>query len=128
MKMGRNKILIVEDEAIIALEIEDRLLNMGFQVCGTASSGEKAILLAETNSPDLILMDIKIKGEMNGIEAANIIYERFKIPSIYLTAFMDEKITAQTNELLKRRYLIKPIVEDELKSAIENVLDDINLP
>ena len=61
--MGNNKILIVEDEAIIALEIEDRLLTMGYEVCGSASSGEKAILLAEKNNPDIILMDIKLKGD-----------------------------------------------------------------
>jgi CheY-like chemotaxis protein len=125
--MGNSKVLIVEDEAIIALEIEDRLVTMGYQVCGSASSGEKAILLAEKNSPDVILMDIKLRGELSGIETANIIFERFKIPSIYLTAFMDDGAAARNNESAKRQYLIKPIVEDELRKAIESTLDNISL-
>ncbi|MGA7720337.1 MAG: response regulator [Ignavibacteriaceae bacterium] len=125
--MGNNKILIVEDEAIIALEIEDRLLTMGYEVCGSASSGEKAILLAEKNNPDIILMDIKLKGDLSGIETANIIFEKFKIPSIYLTAFMDDSAAAKNNGTAKRQYLTKPIVEDELRKAIENTLDNIRL-
>jgi CheY-like chemotaxis protein len=120
--MGKNKILIVEDEPIIALEIEDRLLTLGFEVCGTTSSGEKAIILAGETAPDVILMDIKLRGEMNGIEAADIIYERFKIPSIFLTAFMDERSANEKNGIDKLEYLLKPVVEEELKKAIEKAL------
>jgi len=119
--MIKNKVLIVEDEAIIALEIEDRLMKLGYQVCGTASSAEKAIAIAEQTSPDLILMDVKLKGKMNGLEAAEIIRIRFNIPSIILTAFMDERPDGPAGEL-KPHYLIKPIIEEELKNAINDIL------
>jgi DNA-binding NarL/FixJ family response regulator len=122
--MEKNKILIVEDEAIIALEIEDRLTAMGFLVCGTTSSGEKAILLTEQNAPDLILMDVKLRGKMNGIETANIIYDRFRIPSIFVTAFMDEREIDRVNAASRHQYLLKPIDEDELKKAIESELNN----
>jgi CheY-like chemotaxis protein len=119
--MTKNKVLIVEDEAIIALEIKDRLMKMGYQVCGMASSADKAIKLAEQTSPDLILMDIKLKGKMNGLEASEIIKKRFNIPSIFLTAFMDERPDASADEK-KPHYLIKPIIEEELKKAINELL------
>jgi two-component SAPR family response regulator len=119
--MGNNTILIVEDEAIIALEIESRLLSMGYQVCGIVSTGEKAVLLAEQKSPDLILMDLKLRGDLGGMEAAKIIDEKFAIPLIFLTAFMDERPAGQFNTLIKHPYLLKPIAEDELKNAIEKI-------
>ena len=106
--MINNKILIVEDEAIIALEIEDRLITMGFQICGIASTGENAVLLVEEKVPDLILMDIKLRGEMSGIEAAKIIDEKFNIPLIFLTAFMDERLKVESSGIIKHQYLIKP--------------------
>lgn len=125
--MNNNKVLIVEDEAIIALEIEDRLINLGFEVCAVASSAESAIQLTEKNNPALILMDIKLRGKMSGIEAAKIINEKFETPIIYITAFMDAHTIEEEEGAVKHPHLIKPIQEDDLKATIEKVLK-INLP
>lgn len=81
------KILIVEDENIIALNIKKKLKSFGYSIPAIASTGEEALKLTEIILPDLILMDIMLKGEMNGVEAAEQIRKRFDIPIIYLTAY-----------------------------------------
>lgn len=121
--MSNIKVLIVEDEAIVALEIQDRLSILGYDVCGMAASGEKAIDLVHSTSPNLTLMDIKLKGKMNGIEAAKIIKEKFGIPSIFITAFSDENTIKQIREVLNFEYLFKPFEEDELKEAVGRTLE-----
>jgi len=89
--ISKPKILVVEDEGLVAKSIQNMLNNMGYEAPDTALSGEKAIKKAGEIRPDLILMDIKLKGEMDGIEAAEIIHDRFDIPVVYLTAFADEE-------------------------------------
>jgi two-component system, response regulator PdtaR len=84
--MKTAKILIVEDEAIIAMEIESQLQSLGYNVTSIVDTGVKAIEKAEADKPDLILMDIRIKGEMDGIQTAAIIREQFDIPVIFSTA------------------------------------------
>ena len=84
--MSRAQILVVEDEKIVALEIVDRLKNIGYKVPESASTGEEAIQKASEVRPDLVLMDIKLKGDMDGIEAAEKIRSRYGIPVVYLTA------------------------------------------
>ncbi|MFO7446351.1 MAG: response regulator [Ignavibacteriaceae bacterium] len=121
--MANVKILIVEDEAIVALEIEHRLRALGYEVCDSSATGEKAILLAEEHMPALILMDIKLKGKMNGIVAAKIIKERFNIPSIFVTANSDESTIRQIQESLNYEYLFKPFEEEDLIKAIEKTLN-----
>lgn len=120
--MKDTKILIVEDEAIVALEIQDRLITLGYQVCNIVSSGEKAIVSAEAACPDLILMDVKLKGTMTGIETAGIIKEKFGIPSVFITAFSDEKTLKQIKDNLHYECLLKPFEEDELKEAVGKTL------
>ncbi len=120
--MKDKKVLIVEDEVVVALELEERLKEMGYSVCGITFSGEKAISLAGEANPNLILMDIKLKGKMNGIEAADTIKEKFTIPSIFVTAFSDENTIQQIKSSANNEYLIKPFEEDELKGAIERVV------
>ncbi len=87
--MEQSRILIVEDEAIIAKEMENQLQDLGYEVTSIVDTGEKAIERAEEDKPDLILMDIRIKGEMDGIEAAEEIRNRFGIPDIFSTAYLD---------------------------------------
>jgi len=125
--MNNLKILIAEDEAIVALEITTRLKLMGHNVCGTASSGEKAILLAGQTHPHLVLMDIKLKGEMDGIEAAEIIKEKFSIPSIFLTALSDESTLRQIKKTSNKEILMKPFQEIDLKNSIEKLINISNL-
>src|SRR5580693_6352432 len=84
-----DRILIVEDERITAEDLEEVLKDLGYQVSAVVSSGEEAIREAERNRPDLVLMDIRIKGEMDGTEAARLLRERFDVPVVYLTAHAD---------------------------------------
>jgi CheY-like chemotaxis protein len=90
--MVKNKIMVVEDEIIVAEHIRRSLQNMGYSVTSVASSGAEAIKDAEDISLDLVLMDIVLDGEMDGIETAKLIRSRFNIPVVFLTAFSDEKI------------------------------------
>ena len=80
-------ILIVEDENIIAMDIQFMLENLGYKISGVVSSGEDSIKKASNMLPDLILMDIKLKGKIDGVRAANQIYESLRIPVVYLTAY-----------------------------------------
>jgi PAS domain S-box-containing protein len=117
-----NKILIVEDEPLIAMEIEDRLISMGYAVSGVVSSGEKAIKKIAQTSPDLVLMDIMLEGDMDGVEAASQIRALFDIPVIYLTAYADSKTLERARISEPFGYLIKPFQERELHAAIEMAL------
>lgn len=81
-----DRILIVEDERITAVDLHDTLLELGYVVTGVVSTGAEAILEAERNRPDIVLMDIRIKGEIDGTETAHILRDRFNIPAVYLTA------------------------------------------
>ncbi len=117
--MEKAKILIVEDEAIIAMEIENQLLSLGYEVTSIVDTGEKAIKKAEEDNPDLILMDIRIKGEMDGIEAAEVIRNKFGIPVIFSTAYLDEERIERTKITMPFGYVLKPIQERDLKVTIE---------
>tara|TARA_B100000315_G_scaffold175644_1_gene164162 strand:- start:323 stop:925 length:603 start_codon:yes stop_codon:yes gene_type:complete len=114
--------MIVEDE-IIAAESEKRSLEeLGYSVTSTVASGEKAIKKAEEDKPDLVLMDIELKGKMDGIEAAGIISSRFHIPSIFVTAYADDKILERAKITEPFGYIIKPFEKRELHSNIEMAL------
>ncbi len=113
------KILIVEDEVIIAKDIEHTLKIDGYDVAGHASSGEKAIELIKETSPDLILMDIKLKGEMDGIETTEIIKDQFDLPVIYLTSYKDEQTLLRAKVTEPYGYIIKPFDRKELKIFID---------
>lgn len=113
------RILIVEDEALIAEELQDRLARLGFQVAGVVDTADKAVQSAERERPDLVLMDIRIKGPMDGIEAAGFIRERLKIPIVYLTAHSDQATLARAKETVPFGYVLKPYQEPDLLVAIE---------
>jgi len=116
------KILVVEDENIVALEIKKRLQKLGYIVPGVASTGEDAIIKAEGILPDLVLMDIMLKGEIDGIQAAGEIRSRFNIPVIYLTAYSDEETLERAKLTEPYGYILKPFEEDDLRTAIEIAL------
>ncbi len=120
--MKKARILIVEDEAIITMEIESQLQGLGYKVTSIVDTGEKAIKKAEEDKPDIILMDIRIKGEMDGIEAAEEIRNKFGIPVIFLTAYLDEERIERAKITMPFGYVLKPIQERDLKVTIEMAL------
>ncbi|OYE06209.1 hybrid sensor histidine kinase/response regulator [Nostoc sp. 'Peltigera membranacea cyanobiont' 232] len=120
--MTTAKILVVEDEAIVAKDLQYRLIKFGYTVPVIASSGEEAINKAVEISPDLVLMDIKLKGSMDGIEAAQEIYKYLDIPVIYLTAYADDKTLERAKITEPFGYLLKPFKEKELRTNIEITL------
>ena len=115
-------ILIVEDESIVALDIQDKVEHLGYDVLAVVSSGEKAIEEVKKSQPDLVLMDIVLKGEIDGIETAERIRKHFDIPIIYLTAHSDTQTLNRAKITGPFGYLVKPFVDSELRSAIEVVL------
>jgi PAS domain S-box-containing protein len=120
--MNNENILIVEDEKIIALDLQRRLERFGYSVIGMASDGAEAIALARERSPDIILMDIMLAGSMDGIEAAKQIKARFQIPVIFLTAYTDEKTLERAKEVEPFGYILKPFKERELYTTIDIAL------
>ena len=112
-------ILVVEDEAIVARDLQMRLRDLGYLVPAIAHTGNDAVRLAEELVPDLILMDIRLIGKMDGIEAAAIIREQRDIPVIYLTAFADQKTVERAKITAPMGYLVKPFQDRDLKIAIE---------
>lgn len=117
--MTGERILIVEDEGIVADEIKSRLLNLGYHVVGIAMTGEEAIALAFETFPDLILMDIMLKGDMDGVGAAHRIRDRMDVPIIYLTAYGDEETLHRAKISEPFGYILKPFKERELNATIE---------
>ncbi|MFZ3166309.1 MAG: ATP-binding protein [Candidatus Methanoperedens sp.] len=120
--MSQTKVMIVEDERIVAEDIQRSLENLGYKVLSIVSSGEKAIDEANEKSPDLVLMDIVLKGKMDGIEAAGQIRSRFNIPVVYLSAYSDDNILERAKITDPFGYIIKPFNERELHINIEIAL------
>ncbi|MDO5835558.1 MAG: response regulator [Methanobacterium sp.] len=117
--MPDTSIMLVEDEIIVAADVKNRLENMGYEVLGIFDTGEEAIEKAGELKPNLVLMDIVLKGEMDGIDAAQKIRELFDIPIIYLTAYSDEKTLQRAKVTEPFGYVLKPFEDREIQSAIE---------
>jgi len=122
MEGEKTKVLIVEDERIIAHDIESKLTQAGYKIVGVSISGEDAIKKASKLKPDLVLMDIVLKGKKDGIQAAKNIRINNNIPVVYLTAYMDKKILSRVKNSSPFGYLIKPFDERELRVTIEMAL------
>ncbi len=120
--MSRARILVVEDEGIIAHDIQTTLEKLGYEVPGVAAAGEEAIQLAAEHRPDLVLMDIILWGGMDGVEAAKHIRERLGIPVIFLTAHSDAGTFERAKATGPHGYLVKPLVERELRIGVEMAL------
>ena len=120
--MTTTRILVVEDESIVAKDIQNKLNALGYSVPAVVSSGEEAIEKATERDLDLVLMDIKLAGDIDGVEAAEQIYNRFNIPVIYLTAYAGEETLKRAKLTEPYAYIIKPFNERELKSNIEIAL------
>ncbi len=120
--MEQAKILIVEDEILVAMDLKNDLEGMGYEVCSFATSGQKAIQVVENEHPDVILMDVILRGGMDGIEAAREISSRFDIPSIYMSGYTDDDIREGFGVTEPFEYILKPVEAIDMKNAIESVL------
>jgi CheY-like chemotaxis protein len=120
MKQGR--ILIVEDERIIALDVEDMLQSMGYEVVAVMSSGEEAIQKAEQENPDLVLMDINLKGRLDGVDAAKHIRKHLNIPVIYTSGSTDERTMKRMENIEADAFIPKPYSNVELDILIKLTL------
>lgn len=119
------KVLIVEDECIIAIDIEHHLSDAGYESVGTAATAEEAIRLCADRLPDIVLMDILLKGEMDGIEAARIINERFGIPVLHITANSELLRASGLTPRQSRGCIQKPIDHHALKTAVAKIVGNI---
>ncbi len=120
--MAGERILVVEDEGILAIELTEKLEKLGYSVIAVASFGEEAIELAYKHKPDLILMDIVLKGEIDGIEAARKIQSTLNIPIIYLTAYASDDIVKRAKLTEPFGYLVKPYSDRDLEISVEMAL------
>ncbi|MBN2001628.1 response regulator [candidate division KSB1 bacterium] len=114
-------ILIVEDEALTALYLKLELERAGYRVCNTVATGEEAILCATKDQPDIILMDIRLAGNINGIEAAQTIRSNNDVPIIFMTGYHEEKLRERAKPLNPLGYFIKPVGLSELKLVINGI-------
>lgn len=120
--MNPARILIVEDEVIVAMDVQQRLAMLNYQVVGQASTGERALALAKDQQPDLVLMDIRLRGEMDGVTAARQIRDQFHLPVVFLTAYAEEATLQRAKLAEPYGYLLKPFEDRELRTIIEMAL------
>ncbi len=122
MMNKKIKVLIVEDENIVAMDIRKILTDSDYEVTSILSSGEEAIVEVREQKPDLILMDIVLKGKMSGLDAARIITQYFDIPIIYMTALSNDDSILEARSRESYGFLFKPFSANELNIAIEMAL------
>ncbi len=116
---GEIRILIVEDELIIAEDIRTKLINLGYIVTGMAVTADEAEQLVKNIKPDLVMLDIMLRGERDGIDLARVIREQYKIPFIFLTSYADRETVERARNVMPDGYLIKPFTDKDLFAAIE---------
>jgi two-component system response regulator LytT len=121
--MAKTKILIVEDENIVAKDLESILQDLGYKVIGIVSNAIDAITMTALHKPNLVLMDIMIKGKTSGIEAAKEIKSKYDIPVVFLTAYADDKTIDNAKDAFPYGYIIKPFKEKELETTIEMAIN-----
>jgi DNA-binding NarL/FixJ family response regulator len=121
--MSDENVLIIEDELIIARELELRLKELGCSVIGIAETGRQALQVLEIATPDLVLMDIGLKGTLDGVETAAEIRRRWSVPLIYVTAFADENVVRRAQATQPSGYLVKPFSGEAFRSSVESALN-----
>ena len=119
-----KRIYIVEDEIIVSMEIQDRLMRLGYLVSGTAVSGEEALEEIPNSRSDLVLMDIRLSGSLGGIETVELLKEFVNIPVVFITAYSDKRTIDRMIAVDPAGYILKPISDLELLTAIESALSN----
>lgn len=120
--MPSSKILVVEDEGIVSIDIRYILRQIGYPATEVAFSAEEALQKIQRYHPDLVLMDIGLKGKLDGIEAAKILKEKYNIPVIFLTGYADKNTLTRSKSAEPIGYIVKPIDENELKNILAKAL------
>jgi CheY-like chemotaxis protein len=123
MRSG-SRVLVVEDEALIALSLTDMLESMDLTVCGTADNARSAVELAGRHAPDLVLMDIRLRGKEDGIDAAREIRQRRATAIIFVTGSCEQEVLDRIKTIPAAALLIKPVLPGQLKSAVDAALPD----
>lgn len=121
--MAKARIPVVEDEKIVSIDLQHTLKRLGYEVSAAAESGEEAIQKAKETRPDVVLMDIVLKGEIDGIEAATNILTHLDIPVIYMTAYSDEDTIRRTQMTSPSSYISKPFEEKDLDEKITKAIE-----
>jgi DNA-binding LytR/AlgR family response regulator len=121
--MKKIFVLIVEDEVIIAKDMVLTLTKLGYQVAEHCINGEEALLVVKEKHPDIVLMDIMLKGEMTGIDAAKEIHDKYNIPVVFITAYSDEDTISRANTSSPFGYIVKPFKANDLRATIETALN-----
>jgi CheY-like chemotaxis protein len=114
-------ILIVEDERVVALDLARQLQHLGYTIVGLATSGTEAIMQALTHHPDLVLMDLRLSGELDGLEAAQFLRTHLNLPVLIVTSVTDAAILARARQVSPAGVLCKPVAEDALAAALQEV-------
>jgi CheY-like chemotaxis protein len=120
--MAAARILIVEDERLIAVDLQRRLTRLGYTVVALAASGLEAIQKALALHPDVVLMDIRLQGDMDGVEAAQQIHVSATIPVVFMTAYVDEHTQQRARAISPWGCLYKPFTPHQVQSAVEHIL------
>ena len=120
--MAGHSILIVEDEFIVAYEIQQTLEERGFTVCGVVGSGEEAVAVAEHTRPDCVLMDVNIRGGLDGVAAARRIRKRYDIPVAFVSGFPSREVMAQARDIVPLACFTKPLDFNEICTVLEEKL------
>lgn len=116
------RILVADDEATITTHLEEKLKAMGYEVVGRAASGPEAVALSRRLKPDLVLMDIVMEGEYDGVEAARFLRQELDIPVVFLTAYGDDQLIARAKAVEPLGYILKPFQDMALRAAVEIAL------
>ena len=115
--------LIVEDEALIAEELRERLSRLGFSIIATVDSADEGVAIATRDRPDLVLMDIRLRGEKDGVQAAREIRQQVDLPIVYLTAYSDRLTVDRAKKTDHDGFILKPFHRSELRSTIEVAIE-----
>lgn len=119
------RVLIVEDEALISLELEERLLALGLEVVGTAQDAAEAVRMAEATKPDFLTMDVQLIGQRDGVSAALEIYERFGLRSIFISAYGDAQTVKRAQQARPFGWLTKPVTRRDLTETLPLLLAEL---
>lgn len=120
--MRKSKIMIVEDEVIISIDLKNRLEKMGFEVCAEAATGEEAVAKARCSRPDMVFMDVVLKGKMEGLDAAYEIGRNMSIPIVFLSAYDELDIAGRFNALAPAAFVRKPFLDRQIRRAVRMAL------